>query len=158
MQEFLRVGYYAQTEYEDELLRENPPDTPDIDKCVAFPPLDPSTFELISRGVCLLTEPLARASAAGCVQVWVATQRDVIACRLVRRVIDDKPRVTRFQNRFDGPESDDDAQEEAPEAEDDLVVGGEDDAEQDGGVANREEEEDGDEEEEADDDDMKADL
>ena len=33
LQEFLRVGYYTQNEYEDETLRENPPDTPDIDKC-----------------------------------------------------------------------------------------------------------------------------
>ena len=33
VQEFLRVGYYTQTDYKDEALRDNPPDTPDIDKC-----------------------------------------------------------------------------------------------------------------------------
>jgi ASF1 like histone chaperone len=35
VQEFLRVGYYAKTDYEDEALRENPPEKPDVDKCAA---------------------------------------------------------------------------------------------------------------------------
>ena len=47
VQEFLRVGYYAQTEYEDELLRENPPDTPDIDKCAT-----PASMLLRDDAIC----------------------------------------------------------------------------------------------------------
>ncbi|GAB4815579.1 hypothetical protein N2152v2_002625 [Parachlorella kessleri] len=33
-QEFLRVGYYVSTEYTDEALRDDPPDTPEVDKLV----------------------------------------------------------------------------------------------------------------------------
>jgi hypothetical protein len=92
------------------------------------------------------------------------------ACRLVRRVIDDNPRVTRFQNRFDGPEESEDEPDAAMEpeaADDDLVVnadgggGGNDEAdegddlqEQDGAGGNRLDEEDleGEEAEEAEED------
>ena len=46
VQEFLRVGYYAQTEYTDDGLRENPPDTPLIDRCAMLKvPCTPSVFE-----------------------------------------------------------------------------------------------------------------
>jgi hypothetical protein len=48
------------------------------------------------------------------------------ACRLQRRIIDENPRVTRFQNRFDGPEDEDDEppvdEADLAEAEDDLVI------------------------------------
>ena len=32
LQEFIRVGYYVSTEYTDETLRDDPPDTPEVDK------------------------------------------------------------------------------------------------------------------------------
>lgn len=61
--------------------------------------------------------------------------------RLIRRVLEENPRVTRFQNRFDDPE------EEVPpddgpieDADDDLVVDendeGMDDKEEDGSLGN----------------------
>ena len=45
--------------------------------------------------------------------------------RLVRRIIDDAPRVTRFQNRFDGAADEDAPPEDATveDAADDLVIG-----------------------------------
>ena len=32
LQEFIRVGYYVNTDYADEALREDPPDTLEVDK------------------------------------------------------------------------------------------------------------------------------
>ncbi len=32
LQEFIRVGYYVNTEYVDEVLRDDPPDNPEVDK------------------------------------------------------------------------------------------------------------------------------
>lgn len=33
VQEFIRVGYYVNNDYQDQNLRENPPDKPLIEKC-----------------------------------------------------------------------------------------------------------------------------
>jgi len=63
-QEFIRVGYYVRVEYEDEPLRENPPEVPKVD-------------------------------------------------RLLRHVLDDQPRVTRFPVAFDGADAADVSMEAA---------------------------------------------
>jgi hypothetical protein len=69
LQEFLRVGYYVQNEYEDEALRENPPDTPVIDKCV--PPgltcvlAADHVFLIISTVAVLNVEPLTPTFVGG---------------------------------------------------------------------------------------------
>lgn len=39
--EFIRVGYYVNTEYESEELRESPPETPNLDKYVFAKPASP---------------------------------------------------------------------------------------------------------------------
>lgn len=94
--EFVRVGYYASIDYEDEELRLNPPDTK------AKPKIS----------------------------------------MLTRHIIEENPRVTRFANRFDSPESDyaqsqDGGEEEEEEAEED---GEEEEEDEEGGEEGGEEE------------------
>jgi hypothetical protein len=71
-----------------------------------------------------------------------------VSRRLLRRILEDNPRVTRFQNRFDEPEEEHPADVgPVEEADDDLVIGEEfasgDNLEEDNSHGNRDDDKDG---------------
>ena len=52
-QELIRVGYYVANEYEEEELRENPPEQPIVEKCaqqgLQHAPRTPSTTQAVAQ-------------------------------------------------------------------------------------------------------------
>lgn len=103
LQEFIRIGYYVNTEYEDELMREEPPETPQLDKCAGR-----CLPERRARGLALLggvmppssPRPAPRVRPLPRAHTPLPTPR-----RLVRSILADKPRVTKFPIEWDDAKS-----------------------------------------------------
>lgn len=81
MQEFLRVGYYVNVEYEDEEMKENPPDKPVVAKYDS-----PTCRATVSCGTCCSMIVLQH-DGLSCEQCYSCASFELVAANCVMRVI-----------------------------------------------------------------------